>query len=222
VQDAGGNTVTTDTSSVTSRSGPIPAKDPDLHDEPAGGHCRRRELRRLQDQQPPDGLHTDGHRRIAHLDDSASFDVTPPPLWVANGATTTWTDNTAATVALPASLNVNDLELLIVRQHDQQHRRHPTGWTSVGAAGSALGAGVRLSVFRKVLCERRYGAERHPQHGHRRRLGEIVAFRYVNTTTPAGRDAATSTSAAGAATFTQSRPDHRDHKCTGGVDRRRE
>src|SRR4051795_2502713 len=106
VQDAYGNTVTTDTSNVTLAIGT----------NPGGGtlSCTTNPLAAVAGVASFAGCKidnagtgytltaTDGSLPSAT---SAGFDVTPPPLWIANGATTTWTTNTAGTVALPASLS---------------------------------------------------------------------------------------------------------------------
>jgi hypothetical protein len=203
VQDAGGNTVTTDTSSVTLAIGT----------NPGGGTltCTANPLAATAGVASFAGCKIDnagtGYTLTASdgsltAATSASFDVTPPPFWVANGATTTWTSNTAGTVALPASLNVNDLELLIVANTVNNTAATPTGWTSVGAVGSALGAGVRLTVFRKFFASADTAPSVTPNTDTGGASARIVAFRNVNTTTPLDVTVATSTSAAGAATFT--------------------
>jgi hypothetical protein len=203
VQDAGGNTVTTDTSSVTLAIGT----------NPGGGTltCRTNPLAATGGVASFEGCKidnagtgytltaTDGSLTAAT---SASFEVTPPPLWVASGATTTWTSNTAATVALPASLNVNDFELLIVANTVNNTTAVPTGWTSVGAVGSTSGSGVRLTVFRRFFQTSDTAPSVSVNTDAGGASARIVAFRYVNTTTPLDVAAVTSTSAAGASTFT--------------------
>jgi hypothetical protein len=203
VQDAGGNTVTTDASGVTLAIGT----------NPAGGTltCTTNPLAATAGVASFAGCKidnagtgytltaTDGSLTSAT---SASFTVTPPPLKVANGATTTWTDNTAGTVALPASLSVNDLELLIIANTVNNTVATPTGWTSVGAVGSALGAGVRVTVFRKFFASADTAPSVTPNTDTGGASARIVAFRYVNTTTPLDVTATTSVSAAGASTYT--------------------
>src|SRR3954451_23671730 len=217
VQDAGGNTVTTDTSSVTLAIGTNPAGGAAtraIAPNPAGGTltCPANPLAATAGvasfagckiNNPATGYTltaTDGSLTSAT---SASFEVTPPPLWVANGATTTWTTNTAGTVALPASLSVNDLMLLIVANTaNNTITTAPTGWTSVQTVGSSLGAGVRLTVYRKFYAVTDTAPSVTPNADTGGASARIAAFRYVNTTTPLDVTAATSSSAAGAATFT--------------------
>jgi hypothetical protein len=204
VQDAGGNTVTTDTSSITVAIGTNPAGGTlTCTTNPLAATAGVASFAGCKIDNAGSGYTltaTDGSLTSAT---SASFDVTPPPLWVANGATTTWTGNTAGTVALPASLNVNDLELLIIANTvNNTVAATPTGWTSVGAAGSALGAGVRLTVFRKFFASADTAPSVTPNTDTGGASARIVAFRYVNTTTPLDVAVTTSTSAAGASTYT--------------------
>jgi hypothetical protein len=203
VQDAGGNTVTTDTSSVTLAIGTNPSEGTlTCTANPLAATAGVASFAGCKIDNSGTGYTltaTDGSLTPAT---GASFTVTPPPLWVANGTTTTWTSNTAGTVALPASLSVNDLELLIVANTVNNTVATPTGWTSVGATGSALGAGVRLTVFRKFYASADTAPSVTPNTDTGGASARIVAFRYVNTTTPLDVTAATSTSAAGASTFT--------------------
>src|SRR3954471_6888765 len=204
VQDAGGNTVTTDTSNVTLALGTNPGEGTlTCTTNPLAASAGVASFAGCKINNAGTGYTltaTDGSLTSAT---SASFDVTPPPLWVANGATTTWTTNTAGTVALPASLNVNDLELLIIANTvNNAVAATPTGWTSVGAIGSALGAGVRLTVFRKYFASADTAPSVTPNTDTGGASARIVAFRNVNTTTPLDVTAATSTSAAGASTYT--------------------
>jgi trimeric autotransporter adhesin len=204
VQDAGGNTVTTDTSSVTLAIGTNPAGGTlTCTANPLAATAGVASFAGCKIDNPATGYTltaTDGSLTSAT---SASFEVTPPPLWVANGATTTWTTNTAGTVALPASLSVNDLMLLIVANTaNNTITTAPTGWTSVQTVGSSLGAGVRLTVYRKLYAVTDTAPSVTPNADTGGASARIAAFRYVNTTTPLDVTAATSSSAAGAATFT--------------------
>ena len=190
--------------------------------QPTGGELRRGKLRRLQDRQGRHGYTltaTDGSLSSAT---SAGFNVVAQPLWVATGATVTRTNNGNLAPAIPASLSVNDLMLLIVANTTSSTSAAPTGWTSVGTIGSATGAGVSVSVFRRFFQT----GDTAPSVAVTADAGgasaQIVAYRYVNTTSPL--DVAGGDQHLGGRTddLHAHRTDHGDGQRTSGGGRRRE
>ena len=203
VQDAGGNTVTTDTSSVTLAIGTNPGGGTlTCTSNPVTASAGVATFAGCKISKAGNGYTltaTDGTLTSAT---SATFNVNASPIWVANGATTTWTSNIAQSVALPASLSVNDYELMIVVNTAANVSTAPTGWTSVTTVSSALGQGIAISVFSKFFQTGDTAPSVTVNADAGGASAMIAAFRFVNTTTPLDIAAVTSTSLAGASTFT--------------------
>jgi hypothetical protein len=121
---------------------------------------------------------------------SNSFNITAGrPIWVATGATQTWTNNSAKTVALPTGIQFGDLLVLIVSNTNAGNTSaaptSPTSWTTIAQTANTAGQQMNLSTFYRfyqpsdttgpsvtVNADAGGGSAR------------IVAYRYVNTTTP--------------------------------------
>jgi hypothetical protein len=203
VQDAGGNVVTTDTSSVTLAIGTNPGSGTlTCTANPQAASSGVASFAGCKIDKAGTGYTltaTDGSLTSAT---SAGFDVVPQPIWVATGATVTRTSSGNLAPAIPASLSVNDLMLLIVANTTSSTSAAPTGWTSVGTIGSATGAGVSLSVFRRFFQTGDTAPSVNVPADAGGGSAQIVAYRYVNTTTPLDVAAVTSTSAAAQTTLT--------------------
>jgi trimeric autotransporter adhesin len=203
VQDAGGNTVTTDTSSVTLAIGTNPGSGAlTCTANPVAASAGVAGFAGCKIDKAGTGYTltaTDGSLTSAT---SASFNVIATPIWVATGSTVTRTSNGSLAPPIPGSLAVNDLMLLIVANTQQQTAGTPAGWTSVGAIGTTTGARVSVSVFMRFY----QAGDAAPSTTINTDAGgasaRIVAYRYVNTTTPLDLAAVTSTSLAGQSTFT--------------------
>jgi hypothetical protein len=203
VQDAGGNVVTTDTSSVTLAIGTNPGSGTlTCTANPQAASSGVASFAGCKIDKAGTGytlMATDGSLTSAT---SAGFNVVSQPIWVATGATVTRTSNGALAPAIPASLSVNDLMLLIVANTTSSTSAAPTGWTSVGTIGSATGAGVSVSVFRRFFQTGDTAPSVTVTADAGGASAQIVAYRYVNTTTPLDVAAVTSTSPATQTTFT--------------------
>jgi hypothetical protein len=203
VRDAGGNTVTTNTSSVTLAIGTNPGSGTlTCATNPLAASAGVASFSGCAIDKAGTGYTltaTDGSLTSAT---SGSFDVIASPLWVATGSTVTRTSSGTLAPGVPGSLSVNDLMLLVVANTTQNVSAAPTGWSSVATIGTNTGAGVSLSIFRRFFQTGDTAPSVSVTTDAGGASARIVVFRYVNTTTPLDVAAVTSTSAAGASTFT--------------------
>ena len=203
IQDAGGNTVTTDTSSVTLAIGTNPGSGTlSCTTNPLAAAAGVASFAGCKIDKAGNGYTLTASDGSLASATSASFNVAASPLWVANGATTAWTTNTSQTVALPTGLNVNDLMLLIVANTRPNVSAAPTGWTTATTVSSGTSVGVAVSVFYRFFQTGDTAPSVTVNADAGGGTARIVAFRYVNTTTPLDVAAVTNTSAANATTFT--------------------
>jgi hypothetical protein len=202
VQDAGGNVVTTDTSSVTLAIGTNPGGGTlTCTANPQAASSGVASFAGCKIDKAGTGYTltaTDGSLSSAT---SAGFNVVAQPIWVATGATVTRTSNGSLAPAIPASLSVNDLMMLIVGNTTSSTSAAPTGWTSVGTIGSATGSGVSVSVFRRFFQTGDTAPSVTVSTDAGGASAQLVAYRYVNTTTPLDVAAVSSTSPATQTTF---------------------
>jgi hypothetical protein len=203
VEDQYGNTVTTNTSSVTLAIGTNPGSGTlTCATNPLAASAGVASFSGCAIDKAGTGYTltaTDGSLTSAT---SGSFDVIASPLWVATGSTVTRTSSGTLAPGVPGSLSVNDLMLLVVANTTQNVSAAPTGWSSVATIGTNTGAGVSLSIFRRFFQTGDTAPSVSVTTDAGGASARIVVFRYVNTTTPLDVAAVTSTSAAGASTFT--------------------
>jgi trimeric autotransporter adhesin len=203
IQDAGGNVVTTATSNVTLAIGANPGSGTlSCTANPVAASAGVASFSGCRINNAGNGYTLTATSGSLTPATSAPFNVVPPPSWVATGAMVARTSNGSLSPAIPASLSANDLMLLIVANTTQQTSAAPNGWTSVATIGTTTGAGVSLSIFRRFYQSGDTAPSVTVTTDTGGASARIVAYRYVNSTTPLDVAAVTSTSAAGASTFT--------------------
>ena len=134
---------------------------------------------------------------------SNSFTITAPPIaWVASGAVVTRTSAGSLAPTIPSGLSVNYLMIAIVANTTGNVSSAPTGWTSAATISTNAGAGISLSIFYRLFQTGDTAPSITVNTDGGGASAQIVAFDNVNTTTPLDVASVTSTSAAGSSTFT--------------------
>jgi trimeric autotransporter adhesin len=203
IQDAGGNLVTTATNSVTLAIGTNPGGATlSCTANPVAASAGVASFAGCLLNRAGTGYTLTASSGSLTAATSTTFNVTAAPVWVATGGTVTRTSNGTLAPAIPASLSVNDLMVLVVANTRQETSPTPSGWTPVATIGTNNGAGVSLSVFGRAFQSGDTAPSVSVTTDGGGASARIVAYRYVNTTIPLDVAPVTSTSAAGQSSFT--------------------
>jgi trimeric autotransporter adhesin len=203
VQDAGGNVVTTATNSVTLAIGTNPGGGTlSCTANPKAASAGIATFAGCAINRAGSGYTLTATSGSLTSATSTAFNVTAAPVWVATGSAVTRTSSGTLTPAIPASLSVNDLMVLVVANTGQDTSPVPSGWTSVATIGTSNGAGVSLSAFTRFFQTGDTAPSVSVTTDTGGASARIVVYRYVNTTVPLDVTPVTSTSAAGQSTFT--------------------
>ncbi len=204
IQDAGGNTVTAGTNSVTLAIGTNPTGGAlTCATNPLGTSAGVTTFAGCKISNAGTGYTLIANAGTLTAATSNPFDVTKPPIArVATGLTVTRTGSGSFSPPIPAGLLGDDLMILIVANTRANESAAPAGWTTIATSSTRTGADMSLSVFYRffqtgvtsptvTVATDRGGAS-----------ARIIAYRNVNTATPLDVTPTAGVSANAAPTFT--------------------
>jgi hypothetical protein len=206
IQDAGGNTVTSDTSPVTLAIGTNPGSGTlSCATNPLGAAAGITAFIGCRIDMPGSGYTLTASSGSLVPATSSPFAVTTPPIaWVATGGTVTRASSGTLSPPLPGGLGVNDLMILIVVNTKKDVTASVTGWTALATVASRAGQDISISLFYRLFQL----SDAAPLASVKTDAGgasaRIVAYRNVNVTTPLDVAPVTSLSGSGSAGFTPS------------------
>ncbi len=206
IQDAAGNTVTSDTSPVTLTIGTNPGGGTlSCATNPLGAAAGITAFTGCRIDMAGNGYTLTASSGSLVPATSSPFAVTTPPIaWVATGGTVTRASSGTLSPPIPGGLRVNDLMILIVVNTKKDVTASVTGWTALATVASKAGQDISISLFYR-LFQPSDGA---PLASVKTDAGgasaRIVAYRNVNVTTPLDVAPVTSLSGNGSAGFTPS------------------